>query len=121
MTGFSREEFLGKHLWEIGLFKDIAASRSLSPSCRPRKYVRYEDLPLKTRDGRKIDVEFVSNVYRVDNQKVIQCNIRDITERSGPRLAGSEISSCRPSRKRPSTGSSWWMQRQDRILQSAVR
>jgi signal transduction histidine kinase len=28
-----------------------------------------------------MDVEFVSNVYRVDGQRVIQCNIRDITER----------------------------------------
>jgi hypothetical protein len=27
-------------------------------------YVRYEDLPLETRDGRKIAVEFVSNVYQ---------------------------------------------------------
>ena len=28
-----------------------------------------------------MDVEFVSNVYLVDHHKVIQCNIRDITER----------------------------------------
>ena len=44
-------------------------------------YVRYENLPLLTRDGRKIEVEFVSNVYHVDGQNVIQCNIRDITAR----------------------------------------
>jgi hypothetical protein len=44
-------------------------------------YVRYEDLPLKTADGRRIEVEFVSNVYTVDHQKVIQCNIRAITDR----------------------------------------
>jgi PAS domain-containing protein len=42
-------------------------------------YVRYEGLPLETRDGRRIEVEFVSNVYRVDDAEVIQCNIRDIT------------------------------------------
>ena len=45
------------------------------------KYIRYENLPLETADGRRIDVEFVSNVYLVDRQKVIQCNIRDITAR----------------------------------------
>ena len=44
-------------------------------------YVRYEDLPLETRDGRRIAVEFVSNVYQAGDNKVIQCNIRDITER----------------------------------------
>ena len=45
------------------------------------EYVRYEDLPLETADGRIIDVEFISNVYLVDNQKVVQCNIRNISER----------------------------------------
>ncbi|NCQ19586.1 MAG: hypothetical protein GW805_14830, partial [Ignavibacteria bacterium] len=39
-------------------------------------------MPLETASGKKINVEFVSNVYLVDNKKVIQCNIRDITERS---------------------------------------
>jgi light-regulated signal transduction histidine kinase (bacteriophytochrome) len=36
---------------------------------------------METRDGRKIAVEFVSNVYQADDHSVIQCNIRDITER----------------------------------------
>jgi PAS domain S-box-containing protein len=44
-------------------------------------YVRYEDIPLETADGRRIEVEFVSNVYLAGDRKVIQCNIRDITER----------------------------------------
>jgi PAS domain S-box-containing protein len=44
-------------------------------------FVRYEDLPLETRDGRRIAVEFISNVYQANDKKVIQCNIRDITER----------------------------------------
>ncbi|MCK9461226.1 MAG: PAS domain S-box protein [Proteobacteria bacterium] len=81
LTGYSHEEFLGKHLWEIGSFRDIAASKESFAELQTEKYVRYEDLPLKTRDGRKIAVEFVSNVYLVDDKKVIQCNIRDITGR----------------------------------------
>ena len=44
-------------------------------------YIRYADLPLETSDGRRIDAEFVSNVYLVDHERVIQCNIRDITAR----------------------------------------
>jgi two-component system, cell cycle sensor histidine kinase and response regulator CckA len=81
LTGYSHEEFLGRHLWEIGPFKDIAPSKDLFAELQAKGYVRYEDLPLKSRDGRKIDVEFVSNVYRVEGQSVIQCNIRDITLR----------------------------------------
>ncbi len=81
LTGYSREHFLGKHIWEIGPFKDIAASRESFVALQASEYVRYDDLPLQTSDGRKIDVEFVSNVYLVDGQKVIQCNVRDISQR----------------------------------------
>ncbi len=81
MLGYSREEFLGKKLWEIGPFKDVKASKAEFSKLQRKKYVRYEDLPLQARDGRKIEVEFVSNIYMVDKGKVIQCNIRDITDR----------------------------------------
>jgi signal transduction histidine kinase len=44
-------------------------------------YIRYEDLPLQDKNGVHRQVEFVSNIYDVGDQKAIQCNIRDITER----------------------------------------
>ena len=79
--GFSREEFLGKKIWEIGLFKDIVANKDNFEELQRKESIRYENLPLETADGRNIAVEFVSNVYMVNDKKVIQCNIRDITER----------------------------------------
>jgi diguanylate cyclase (GGDEF)-like protein/PAS domain S-box-containing protein len=81
MLGYSREEFVEKKLWEVGAFKDIEASRDAFEALQKNEYIRYEDLPLKAKDGRLIQVEFVSNVYLVGGEKVIQCNIRDITER----------------------------------------
>ena len=81
MLGYTREEMLGKKLWELGAFKDIEASKAAYAELQRTGYVRYEDLPLKTKDGRDIAVEFVSNVYLINNHKVIQCNIRDITQR----------------------------------------
>lgn len=81
MLGYSHKDFLGKKLWEIGPFSDIAASKLRFSELQTKGYVRYEHLPLETRDGRLIDVEFVSNVYLVDQEKIIQCNIRDITLR----------------------------------------
>ena len=81
MLGYSKEEFLDKKLWEIGLFKDVAASKQSFTDLQSKKYTRYEDLPLERIDGKLINVEFVSVVYDVDKNKVIQCNIRDITER----------------------------------------
>jgi PAS domain S-box-containing protein len=81
MLGYSREQCLGKKLWEIGAFKDVEACEAAFLQLQREGHNRYEDQPLETSDGRPVEVEFVSNVYRVDDQKVIQCNIRDITER----------------------------------------
>jgi putative two-component system response regulator len=81
MLGYSKEEFLGKKLWEIGLFKDVVASKQSFAELQSKKYIRYEDLPLQRNDGKPINVEFISIVYDVDNKEVIQCNIRDITDR----------------------------------------
>ncbi|MGZ3798095.1 MAG: PAS domain S-box protein, partial [Pseudobdellovibrionaceae bacterium] len=81
MLGYSHNEFLGKKLWEIGLFKHVAENHAGFRKLQSEKYIRYDNLPLETKGGRHIDVEFVSNVYLEGRQKVIQCNIRDITER----------------------------------------
>ena len=81
LLGYAREHFLGKKLWEIGAFKDIEISKSAFNELQTKGYVRYEDLPLQTKDARLVEVEFVSNVYLVGHKKVIQCNIRDISLR----------------------------------------
>ncbi|MFA6103181.1 MAG: PAS domain S-box protein [Victivallaceae bacterium] len=88
MLGYSKEQFIEKEIWEIGFFKDIVANQDKFLELQQKEYVRYEDLPLETSDGRKMNVEFVSNVYPVNNHKVIQCNIRDITQR---KLAEKEL------------------------------
>ena len=81
LLGYSYDALYGQHIWELGVFKDIAASKDAFKTLQDNEYIRYDDLPLETRDGRPIAVEFVSNVYLVDHSKVIQCNIRDITAR----------------------------------------
>jgi PAS domain S-box-containing protein len=82
LLGYSHDEFLGKELWEIGLFGDIKESRAAYRELQEKGYVRYEHLPLENRSGQKVEVEFVSNVYRENHHQVVQCNVRDITERS---------------------------------------
>lgn len=81
LLGYSYDEMCGQHIWEIGVFKDIADSKEAFYTLQKNEYIRYEDLPLETRHGKPIAVEFVSNVYLVNQSKVIQCNIRDITAR----------------------------------------
>ena len=81
LLGFSHSEMIGKTVGELSPFKDIESNKVMLERLQKDGYVRYENLPLERRDGRRIAVEFVSNVYQAGEKKVIQCNIRDITER----------------------------------------
>ncbi len=81
MLGFSREELEGKELSEIGPFKDIVASKLAFAELEQPGYIRYDNLPLKSRDGGIRHVEVVSSSYLAGESRIIQCNIRDVTER----------------------------------------
>jgi PAS domain S-box-containing protein len=81
LLGYSHNELLGKQLWEIGLLQDKAASQKAFRQLMQEGYIRYENLPLENQHGERHQVEFVSNLYRENGHTVIQCNIRDITER----------------------------------------
>ncbi len=72
---------MGRKLWEIGPFKGEDASKSAFAELQVNDRLHYEALPLETKDGRRVEVEFISNAYLVDELRLIQCNIRDITER----------------------------------------
>jgi PAS domain S-box-containing protein len=92
LLGYTREQLLGNKLWEIGPFKDTKASKAEFRELQREDYVRYDDLPLETSAGKSINVEFVSNVYQVNGSKVIQCNIRNITERKQAEAKRKEYS-----------------------------
>jgi PAS domain S-box-containing protein len=81
LLGYTHEELLGKQLWEIGVFRDIENSRVAFRQLQQDGVIRYEDLPLQTTAGARREVEFVSNIYQENGRQVIQCNIRDITDR----------------------------------------
>jgi PAS domain S-box-containing protein len=88
MLGYPKEDLVGKELWEIGIFKDIVASKAAFVELQQEGYIRYENLPLETRGGVIKQVGFVSNSYLANGSRVIQCNIRDITAR---KLAEKEL------------------------------
>jgi PAS domain S-box-containing protein len=79
ILGFSHGELVGTPVWELGAFTDILSNKAKFEELAGHGYVRSENLPLKTKDGRQISVEFVSTVYRAGDRNVIQCNIRDVT------------------------------------------
>jgi diguanylate cyclase (GGDEF)-like protein/PAS domain S-box-containing protein len=81
LLGYSREQFIEKAVWELGPFKDIIPNRKKFLELQRQEYIRYDNMPLETIDGRLVNVEFVSNVYEEADANVIQCNIRDMTKR----------------------------------------
>lgn len=92
MLACTREQLLGKKLWEAPPFKEIKPSEAEFRELQGKECVHYDDLPLKTCAGRTIHVEFVSNVFQSDGGKVIQCNVRDITERKQAEAQHKEYS-----------------------------
>jgi len=93
LLGFSRAEMMGKTIGELSPFKDIEENKVMLSRLQKDGYVRYEDLPMETRDGRQITVEFVSNVYQAGDKNVIQCNVRDITARKQTEAALTRLAS----------------------------
>ena len=81
LMGYSYNELVGKALWEISPLSDLAANKKSFLELQKKKYVRYENLPLLTRNRTQLNVEFVSNAYQVNEDRVIQCNVRDISKR----------------------------------------
>lgn len=81
LLGFSHGELVGTPIWELGPFRDIVSNRAKFEQLQQQGYVLYENLPMETKDGRKIAVEFVSNVCQAGDRNVTQFNVRDITER----------------------------------------
>ncbi len=81
LLGYSHQELVGKELYEIGLLKDEVASQKMFRRLKRTHEVRYQDLPLESQSGKHQEVEVVANLYQENDRPVIQCNIRDITER----------------------------------------
>jgi diguanylate cyclase (GGDEF)-like protein/PAS domain S-box-containing protein len=82
MLGYTHVELLGKKLWEVGAFADVAENKRAFGTMQAGGYVRHEDLPLRTKAGTTINVEVVASSYDCEGVKVIQCNIRDIADRT---------------------------------------
>ncbi len=79
LLGYSHQEMIKKDFWDIFPLQKIPMARF--KELQVKKYTRFEDLPLESKRGKKIQVEFVNNIYTVNGKNVIQCNIRDITDR----------------------------------------
>jgi PAS domain S-box-containing protein len=81
LLGLSHDDLIGNELIEIGLLKSARTSRAMFAKLRANREVRYDELSLQSGGGSLRGVEVVANLYQENGAAVIQCTIRDITER----------------------------------------
>ena len=74
---YSYDELHGKRLWEIDAFRASEVSRAAFEELQAKRQLRFEHLPLQTKEGRPIAVEFVSNVFECEGVDVAHCTIRE--------------------------------------------
>jgi PAS domain S-box-containing protein len=77
MLGYSKEEYVGKMLQDIGVSLDMSDFPVIMQALNMSGIINYEDVVVKTKSGNYIDTD----IYMVDRAKLAQCNIRDVTER----------------------------------------
>ena len=78
LMGYSKEQLIMKTVWDLGFLRDVVANKDKFQELQEKEFVRYDELPLEAANGRSIDVEFISSVYTVNGQKVMQCAIREL-------------------------------------------
>jgi PAS domain S-box-containing protein len=81
LLGPPHEELVGCDFVDLGIFADAGAGRAAWHALQAQGFMRYHHLPFKSRGGQLREAEFFSSVYHVDDESIIQCTVRDITER----------------------------------------
>lgn len=72
---------LGQTFWDREPFSNNLAHKAVIDELQHQKHLRFDDWILDTGEGTSVNVEVSGRVYQVDGQKVLQCNLRDITAR----------------------------------------
>jgi PAS domain S-box-containing protein len=77
MLGYTKKESIGNKLQDIGVFLNMGDFQTTMQTLNKIGIINYEDVPVKTKSGKHI----YTDIYIVDRAKLVQCNIRDTTER----------------------------------------
>jgi PAS domain S-box-containing protein len=77
MLGYSHYELIGKEITDIGFPGDIGAIQEIIQILEKDGILTYKDAPVHTKTGQVI----YTDIYMVDKARLVQCNVRNITER----------------------------------------
>jgi len=88
MLGYTKKESIGNSLQDIGILLNMGDFQTTIQNLNKSGILNYDDVPVKTKSGQHIDTD----IYLVDRARLVQCNIRDITERKRAQEALQESS-----------------------------
>jgi PAS domain S-box-containing protein len=77
MLGYTNNDCIGNILQDIGILLDKGDFQTTIQNLNKRGILNYDDVSVITKFGQHIDTD----IYLVDRARLVQCNIRDITER----------------------------------------
>ena len=77
LLGYSQSELKKQKLWKFEFLKNAEQYHETVRQLKDQGFINFNDTLVKTKNGKKIPAD----VYFVDKTQLVQCNIRDITER----------------------------------------
>lgn len=77
MLGYTKEECIGKKLKNIGFSLAVDDFKKIMQELDKNGIIYYDDVPVQTKVGQT----FYADIYMVNRARLVQCNIRDVTER----------------------------------------
>ena len=81
LLGSTREQVVDRELWQVGLLPDRPTQQAFLRQVQQDRLLRYEMMELATTGGDPCYIEWVSTLFQANGHEVLQCNIRDITDR----------------------------------------
>ncbi len=77
MLGYSRKEFIGNELVGIGFPDEFGAVAEILQTLEQYGICHYRDVTVQSKAGQAIPTD----IYMTDRTRLVQCNVRDVTER----------------------------------------
>ncbi len=81
LLGSTPAQLLGRNLLRVGVFPDQESAEAVWRELEEQQLARREALEIHVGNGQVRCVEFVGNRFQVNSHEIIQCHLRDITDR----------------------------------------
>lgn len=77
MLGYSNAEFTGNDLKDVGFPDNLGTFHDMLQELSKNAIINFKDTPVQKKTGQIVDTD----IYMVNKSTLVQCNIRDITQR----------------------------------------